>query len=410
MKKLLSLFALLLLFLLPNISQAHEVNQSYIFLRIYESKGIEGRFEMNVRELNKLLGTNFPKDIEIKDIEPYLDRIRTYLLEHTTFSSPLGKHNITYTGELGIQKAPSGSFVKIHFELDNDDQLPDEISTDYSAFFEFDESHSGFLITEYNWKAGVINEEMNFSMEFDSGDTTDTMSLTDVSVWKGFYAMIKQGVWHIWIGLDHILFLLALILPSVIRRKKDAKGFSLSNWEPVREFKPAFYYILKVVTFFTIAHTITLSLASLQIINLPSRLVESIIAFSIGLAAFHNIRPIFKGRDWLIAFIFGLFHGFGFASVLGDLGLTNDFLTVSLLGFNIGVEIGQLAIIALIFPVLFLLRNQKIYNKILFYGSIILIIISLYWFLERSLDVRFGVYYTVKKHLRELAVALGLWS
>lgn len=410
MKKLVSLFILLSLFLVPNVTDAHEVNQSYIFLRIYESKGIEGRFEMNVRELNKLLGTNFPKDLQLKDVQPYIEQIKAYLLKNTSFSSPAGSHNIMYTGEVEIQKVSLGNFVKIHFQLDNDEVLPDELTADYNGFFEFDDNHWGFLITEYNWKAGVINDEMNFSMDFEPGDTTETMSLTDVSVWKGFYAMIKQGVWHIWIGLDHILFLLALILPSVIRRKKDAKGFSLSNWEPVQEFKPAFYYILKVVTFFTIAHTITLTLASLQLVNLPSRFVESIIAFSIGLAAFHNIRPIFKGRDWVIAFIFGLFHGFGFASVLGDLGLTNDFLTVSLLGFNIGVEIGQLVIIALIFPVLFLLRNRKIYNKILFYGSIILIIISLYWFLERSFDIRFGVYHTVKRSIRELAVAIGLWS
>lgn len=410
MKKLLSLFVLLALFLVPNASEAHEVNQSYIFLRIYESKGIEGRFEMNVRELNKLLGTNLPKDLQLKDIEPYIEQIKAYLLKNTSFSSPLGNHNIIYTGEVDVQKVALGNFVKIHFELDNDEVLPDEMTTDYNSFFELDDSHAAFLITEYNWKAGVINDEMNFSMDFGPGDTSETMSLTDVSVWKGFYAMIKQGVWHIWIGLDHILFLLALILPSVIRRKKDAAGFNLSNWEPVQEFKPAFYYILKVVTFFTIAHTITLTLASLQIVNLPSRIVESIIAFSIGLAAFHNIRPIFKGRDWVIAFIFGLFHGFGFASVLGDLGLTNDFLTVSLLGFNIGVEIGQLVIIAMIFPILFLLRNRKIYNKILLYGSIILIIISLYWFLERVLDIRFGVYHMVKRSIRELAVALGLWS
>jgi len=222
--------------------------------------------------------------------------------------------------------------------------------------------------------------------------------------------MYRSGIWHIWIGIDHILFLVALILPSVVRRKEDATGYSLSNWEPVLKFKPAFYYILKVITFFTIAHTITLTLASLEIVTLPSRIAESIIAFSIGLAAFHNIRPIFKGRDWVIAFVFGLFHGFGFASVLADLGLTNDFLTISLLGFNVGVELGQLVIIALIFPILYLLRKRKIYNKILVYGSVILIIVSLYWFIERVFDIEFGVYHAVKMQIREWAVLLGLWS
>ena len=235
--------------------------------------------------------------------------------------------------------------------------------------------------------------------------------------------MVNQGIYHIWIGLDHILFLLALILPSVVRRRgystesvsnssSDAQvvpsGFIIWNWFPVPNFKPAFLYIIKVITFFTIAHTITLSLASLQIVNLPSRFVESVIALSIGLAAYHNIRPIFKGKDWVIAFLFGLFHGFGFASVLADLGLTSEFLTLSLLGFNIGVEIGQLCVIALIFPILFLIRKGKSYPMILVYGSIFLILVSLYWFTERAFDVNLLVEDYLRSVARELLKAMGL--
>lgn len=410
MKKLFSLLLFLSLFLFPNIADAHIVNQSYIFLRVYENSGIEGRFELNAREINKVFGLNLSEQFVVEDIEPYADEIKAYLLNNSSFSSPLGKHEVVLTGEIDVQRVNLGNFLKIFFTLKNTETLPDELTVDYSAVFEKDDTHRGYLITEYNWKAGVINDEMNISLEFEPGDTQDTMSLTDVSVWKGFTAMVKQGVWHIWIGLDHILFLIALILPSVVRRKEDASGYSLSNWEAVQKFKPAFYYILKVITFFTIAHTITLTLASLEIVNMPSRIAESIIAFSIGLAAFHNIRPIFKGRDWVIAFVFGLFHGFGFASVLGDLGLTNEFLTFSLLGFNVGVELGQLVIIALIFPILYLLRNRKIYNKILVYGSVLLIIVSLYWCIERVFDIQLGVYPAVKGQIREWAVQLGLWS
>jgi len=294
--------------------------------------------------------------------------------------------------------------------------LPENLTASYSAVFEKDVTHKGFLIIEYNWKAGIINNEANILLDFGPGDITDSFSLTDVSIWKGFVAMVKQGMWHIWIGIDHILFLLALILPSVVRRKRKVAVTGniitrgLLSWQPVSEFKPAFFYILKVVTFFTIAHTITLSLASLNIVSLPSQLVESIIALSIGLAAYHNIRPIFKGRDWIIAFVFGLFHGFGFASVLADLGLTSEYLTVSLLGFNVGVEIGQLLIIAMIFPVLYLLRKTKYYNKLLIFGSIALIVISLYWGLERIFDVSFGIEREIKLFLRKILVSLGLWS
>lgn len=401
-------FLLLLLLFLPATIEAHIVNQSYIFIRVYEESGIEGRFELNGREINKVFGTNLPTDFKMEDVAPYLDQIKAYLLKNTAFSSSLGNHRIVLKEEVGLQRVNLGNFVQVHFILENTETLPEDITVDYSAVFEKDDTHRGFLITEYNWKAGVINQEANISLDFAPGDTRDTMSLTDVSIWKGFVAMIKQGVWHIWIGLDHILFLLALILPSVVRRKKDATGYSLSNWEPVQKFRPAFFYVLKVITFFTIAHTITLSLASLELVNLPSRMVESIIAFSIGLAAFHNIKPIFKGRDWVIAFVFGLFHGFGFASVLGDLGLTREFLTLSLLGFNVGVEIGQLAIIGVIFPILYLIRNSKHYSKVLVYGSIFLIIVSLYWCIERILDVNLGLEDAIRRTAYEIAVKLGL--
>ncbi|MEM9820357.1 MAG: HupE/UreJ family protein, partial [Bacteroidota bacterium] len=228
------------------------------------------------------------------------------------------------------------------------------------------------------------------------GEEQQQLDLKDASIWKGFWALIKLGVWHIWIGLDHILFILALILPAVVRRRDELTDMTTvlevgpeysKSWMPVAKFSPAFLYIVKIITFFTIAHSITLALAALGYINLGSRFVESIIAISIALAAVHNITPIFKSREWVIAFGFGLFHGFGFASVLGEKGLSGDYMVLSLLGFNIGVELGQLLIICMIFPFLYLLRRVNLYPKIVTYGSVVLIIISIYWFIERMFEV-----------------------
>ncbi|MEO9892389.1 HupE/UreJ family protein [Aurantibacter sp.] len=414
-------FLVLFLLLTPLFSSAHAPNQSYIYLRVYEKEGIEGRFEINYVDINKILGTNFGKKATYEEYHPYLAELQKYFLLKTSFNSDNGRHNIRFTDvikdDVGL-----GSFLKINFKLENSINVPDEMDVEYSGVFEKDDTHRGFLLIEYNWKAGIINNEARISLSFTPDDTNETLSLTESSAWNGFVAMIQQGVWHIWIGLDHILFLLALILPSVVRRWSDPRfakannnqaivkktGFITWDWFPVERFKPAFLYIVKVVTFFTLAHTITLSLASLEIINLPSRFVESIIALSIGLAAYHNIRPIFKGKDWVIAFVFGLFHGFGFASVLADLGLTSEFLTLSLLGFNIGVELGQLVIILMIFPILYLLRKLKLYPKILVYGSILLIIISLYWFIERAFDVNLLVEDFIRRKGFKFAQFLGL--
>lgn len=418
MKKNVLLFLTVLALLIPIASNAHKPDQSLIYLRVYESTGIEGRFEVNANELISVFGLDVGLHPTVDQARPYQDKIQDYLLKNAVFSSELGTYKIVFTGEMSRLKTDFGDFINFHFRLENSENLPEELSLNYTAFTEEDSSHTCLVAMEYNWKAGLLNNETIIALYLTKDDPKGTILLSETSLWKGFVAMIKQGIWHIWIGMDHILFLVALILPSVVRRRKTLPAvagepqkdekFNIWGWEPVLKFKPAFMYILKIVTFFTIAHTITLSLASLNIISLPSRVVESIIAFSVGLAAFHNIKPIFKGRDWVIAFVFGLFHGFGFASVLGDLGFQGEYLSLSLVGFNIGVEIGQIVIIALIFPFLYLIRKRKLYPKLLVWLSAMLIVISVYWFIERAFEVDMPVDEFINRNLYPIARFFGL--
>jgi len=408
MKKTVLKLLFIVFLAIPKLITAHAPEQSYIYLRVLEVRGIEGRFEIQIRDLNKVFDWDFKNGAPFSDFQPHLNQIHEYLIKNAAFRSEFGAYPIEFK-EVSFLRLGDGDYVQFNFKLNNVKDIPDELQVTYSGVLDKIPTHRGFLIVEHNWKAGIINNEALISLGFRTEKTTETLSLTEASIFKGFVAMIRQGVWHIWIGLDHILFLFALILPAVVRRIREQKKMPLfESWTPVERFKPAILYILKIITFFTIAHTITLSLATLQIVNLPSRLVESIIAFSIGLAAYHNIRPIFKGRDWMIAFIFGLFHGFGFASVLGDLGLNGQFLTLSLLGFNIGVEVGQLLIIFMIFPVLFLIRKQKLYPKIIVFGSVFLIIVSLYWSIERIFDVDLWLENYIRSVGYKVAVALGL--
>lgn len=154
------------------------------------------------------------------------------------------------------------------------------------------------------------------------------------------------------------------------------------------DFKSALWGVLKVVTLFTVAHSITLALASLRIVTLPGFIVESIIAASIVIAAVDNIRPIFGRRIGWIVFGFGLFHGLGFASVLSHLTLSQASLVTTLLGFNVGVEIGQVVIIAAVFPILFALRKAKWYPNGVQRGlSVLLIALGSAWMIERLFDV-----------------------
>jgi len=383
-------FLILASLFVSNDLSAHAPDQSYLYLRIYK-ESIGGRYELTAKDMNKAFGLNLPDELSLQLVEPHLPKIYEYFKSRSNFKDNGKTYDVKFTEPTILELNDKYDYVRFHFDLQGVEVVPDELDIFYNVLFDKDSKHKGMLIVEYNWKAGIVDNEAMFSNVYSGDNTQQTLSLKDASIMKGFIALVKLGIWHIWIGLDHILFILALILPSVVRRKESDIPLSLStahdSWMPVERFKPAFMYIVKIITFFTIAHSITLALASLQIINMPSWFVESIIALSIALAAFHNIKPIVKSKEWIIAFAFGLFHGFGFASVLGEKGLGGDYMVLSLLGFNVGVELGQLLIICMIFPVLYVIRKLKLYPAIIKYGSILLIFISIYWFIERVFDV-----------------------
>lgn len=378
---------------------------------------MEGRVELTIKDINIALDKNIDPssyykepnaEIEARALpsewEQYIPELKEYLLSRIKIKNLDQNLNINFT-DFEILPLSRAVYILHNFKLEPVTETPESLQIEYNVVFDKYDIHRGLIIMEHNWKAGVINNESISSLIFSPGNTSQELSLTNLSLWKGFVAMIKLGMWHIYIGVDHIFFLLALILPAVIlKRNRETR----SDITPVANFKSAFWYILKIVTLFTIAHSITLSLAALGIIQLESWLVESIIALSIGLAALHNIYPIFNKSENLIAFVFGLFHGLGFASVLGEKGIEGEYLALSLFGFNVGVEIGQVLIICALFPILYLLRKKSFYKHILFYGSLFLIAASLYWFVERFFDVNFLLDDYIGKAINKVFKIIGL--
>jgi hypothetical protein len=194
-------------------------------------------------------------------------------------------------------------------------------------------------------------------------------------------SFLAEGIRHIVTGYDHVLFLMCLLLPSVMRRTP-------SGWQPVQRLSEALLPVLAIVTAFTLAHSITLALAALQLASLPPSFIEPAIAATIVLAAFDNVRPIFRGPRALVTFAFGLVHGFGFAGVLAELDLPASRFAWALLQFNLGLELGQVAIVAVAIGVLFLLRERRRYAAwLLRGGSLAAMAIGLAWFIERTADV-----------------------
>ena len=196
---------------------------------------------------------------------------------------------------------------------------------------------------------------------------------------------VEEGIHHILIGTDHILFLLALLLPAVLMRKPG------TAWEPAPAFRPVLTDVLKVVTAFTVAHSVTLALAAFDVVDPPSRWVESVIAASVVLAAVNNLFPVIREGRWKLTFAFGLVHGFGFASALKDLGLRQGELAVPVVAFNLGVELGQLGIVALFLLGTWRLRGTRLYRHILFKGgSVAIAAMACLWLVERAFDLQWA--------------------
>jgi hypothetical protein len=249
-----------------------------------------------------------------------------------------------------------------------------ELKLNYRLLFDLDGLHRGLL------RLGFDGRTQTAVLAPDRSE--QRFSAGEVSRLGQFGQYLVEGIWHIWIGFDHILFLLALLLPAVLVHEAR-------RWRGVASFRVAMVEVLWVVTAFTVAHSITLSLAALGLIELPSRVVEAAIAASVVLAAANNLKPMVERRRWLVAFCFGLIHGFGFASVLAELGLPQETLVLSLLGFNLGVEIGQLAIVAVFLPVAWFLRDTPFYRRGVFVGgSLATLAIALVWFVERAFDLK----------------------
>lgn len=362
-------------------ARAHRLGEGYIILNVGETT-ISGRIELNLEDVDDAMNVDQDGDGVVSEEE--LAAVMAELLGYVEPRVKLGDTDswweLTYS-EHELASYPLGNYVVLPFEVGVAGNVPDEIRIEYELLFDHDENQKGLLVIESNERIGFENANEAVTSLFNAEHTLQTLDLTEDPTRNMLLLFIKEGVWHIWIGLDHILFLIALLLPSVRDRNEPW-------WKPVKGFKPAFWEVLKVVTLFTVAHSITLALAAMRIVTLPGYIVETIIAGSIVIAALDNIVPIFKGNIGWVVFGFGLFHGLGFASVLSPLTLSEVSMGTTLFGFNVGVELGQIAIICVAFPILFVLRNAKWYPDLIQRGlSGLLILLGICWMIERMFDV-----------------------
>jgi hypothetical protein len=210
-----------------------------------------------------------------------------------------------------------------------------------------------------------------------SGTSPTWLEPEQGSSWASFVRFVGEGVWHVLIGYDHIAFILLLLLPSVLRPVEGRWRGASGAGQVTRD-------IVTIVTGFTIAHSVTLALAATGTVVLPSKPIEIAIAASIAVAALVNLLPRLASLRLPLALGFGLVHGFGFANVLGELDRGGSSLLPLLGGFNIGVELAQLAIVALVLPLIYLARGTRWYaGGVLPLGSCALGAAGLVWLIQR---------------------------
>ncbi|HSV35136.1 MAG TPA: HupE/UreJ family protein [Ramlibacter sp.] len=374
---------------LSGAAYAHKPSDSYLVLKVEaDQPRVSGQWDIALRDLEFTVGLDIDGDGNISpdEVQAKHADIASYALARLAVLADGEACPLRSVGHR-IAKHSDGDYAALEFEGDcaspagaspaSAARTIETLDVRYSLFFDLDAEHEGLVRLE----SGGANAPDTVAGVFAVGKPHQRFELRKPSLLTQFLSFAVQGVWHIWIGFDHVLFLLALLLPAVLT-------YNAGHWQAAARFGPAFRDVVRVVTAFTVAHSITLSLAALEVVSLPSRLVEATIAFSVLLAALNNVRPLIEQWRWLMAFAFGLVHGFGFASVLGDLGLPREALVLALVGFNLGVEAGQLAIVGVFLPLAFMLRGTAIYRRgLMSGGSLVVALLALTWMIERAFDI-----------------------
>jgi hypothetical protein len=356
---------------MSGVAQGHVSSTGFLIVNA-SGQEVEGSLELAVRDVERAVGLDANRDGKITwgELLSGEHNLTQYVGQHLGLSAKGNMCPLTFEA-LEVNERVDGKYAWLSFTA-HCASAPDTLSIRYRMMDGVDPSHRGLLtLTTGNLaQTGVLGG---------AGDGHEAIFILEQpSRWRTFLEYLRVGIEHIWGGIDHLLFLISLLLPAVLSRRDG-------RWEPVGSARAALLDILRVVTAFTAAHSITLTLAALNIIHLPSRLTESIIAASIIVAALNNIFPLVTQGRARIAFAFGLLHGFGFASVLADMGLPGGARLLSLFAFNLGIETGQLAVVLAVMPIVYHLRNGPLYrNRLMPLGSAGIAALALVWVVQRA--------------------------
>lgn len=370
-------------------TQAHQMSRAYLQLSqqpIYVSPfgeepnsdsaapSLYGQLQIRWFDLELVVPLDANSDGELSwaEVNAGAINIQQFILQHLSLTAAGTQCPLQIENDIQTDSHFDEGYLVVSFSIHcplqdiKGEQLP--LIIDYDAIFPQDAAHT-LLINAELFKqelTGVIDKQnQRYQIEAQSNPILGVIS-----------TYIYQGILHIFMGTDHILFLFALLLTCVLHRENK-------QWQAKSPFKTIFKDTAWIITAFTVAHSITLTATAMDLILPSSRWVEFGIALSVMLTALNNIWPLVTKLGWL-TFGFGLLHGMGFAGVLGELGIAKEQKLVSVLSFNLGVEFGQLMILSAVMPILLYVGKRTWYQKYgMQLGSALIALIALQWCIER---------------------------
>ena len=367
---------LLLIVISSGNAQAHSSSNSYIIFSTQNQSSVL-RADINFRDVDLVFDLDQNKDGKVSWGETLAKtaEIQAWLEQGIQLNTTSQKCSLTQMNMKASDHA-DGTYLSVEWAVACSgaaQEGPTGLKLRYSLMFDQDNLHRALVkidLPDSQSSAILSPERPEVSL------TKANDSLTHVLA-----RYLIEGVWHIWIGVDHILFLLSLLILAFLEPTRK----SVIHWPAVKNVKTSVLDVLTVVTAFTLAHSITLGLTIFKWLEPSADFIEPVIALSVVAAALNNLLGWAALRRWQLAFAFGLVHGFGFANVLLDLGLPSDQLAIALGGFNLGVELGQIAIVLVFLPLAWTLRHTIFYRWVVVVGgSLAIAALGLIWTLQRT--------------------------
>lgn len=372
---------------MPVRSYGHPSPNSQLFLDINSGRVILSAY-LPLPELALVLGTEIEKSPETV-AEQYGDKIRKYMMAHIHAYANIENPWKIFNREVKMDKAiyPGTTIayweVVVQFELvPHAGENTRSFTIQYDAIMHQVINHAAYVSIRRDWEGGVAHADTTREVSVIGWDLVNNkipvleVTLEKGDWWNGFKGMFTLGMQHIREGTDHLLFLLTLLLAAPLTPRS-------SRWGSYGGYRFSIVNLLKVVTAFTIGHSLTLLAGASAWLHFPAQPIEALIAVSIFISAIHAFRPIFAGKEIYVAGGFGLIHGLAFASTLFDLNLDAGSMLLSILAFNIGIEVMQLVVVAVTVPWLIMLSRYPHYGPIRITCAFLAGTAAIGWFIER---------------------------